>query len=74
MLGDKKAGPFKPEVEWIKVERAGGYSGRLGHDHLVHGRRLAALPLGGRGAGAVFHLGVAGDRAATEHHGDELVV
>jgi len=23
MLGDKKAGPFKMEVEWIKVERAG---------------------------------------------------
>ena len=23
MLGDKKAGPFKIEVEWIKVERAG---------------------------------------------------
>jgi monofunctional biosynthetic peptidoglycan transglycosylase len=23
MLGDKKAGPFKLEVEWIKVERAG---------------------------------------------------
>ena len=23
MLGDKKAGPFKLEIEWIKVERAG---------------------------------------------------
>jgi len=23
MLGDKKAGPFKMEIEWIKVERAG---------------------------------------------------
>ena len=23
MLGDKKAGPFKIEIEWIKVERAG---------------------------------------------------
>ena len=23
LLGDKKAGPFKMEVEWIKVERAG---------------------------------------------------
>jgi monofunctional biosynthetic peptidoglycan transglycosylase len=23
MLSDKKAGPFKLEVEWIKVERAG---------------------------------------------------
>ncbi len=23
MLGDKKAGPFKVEMEWIKVERAG---------------------------------------------------
>ena len=22
LLGDKKAGPFKLEVEWIKVERA----------------------------------------------------
>ena len=22
LLGDKKAGPFKMEVEWIKVERA----------------------------------------------------
>ena len=22
MLGDKKAGPFKMEIEWIKVERA----------------------------------------------------
>ncbi len=23
LLGDKKAGPFRMEVEWIKVERAG---------------------------------------------------
>jgi len=23
MLGDKKAEPFKLEIEWIKVERAG---------------------------------------------------
>ena len=23
MLSDKKAGPFKMEVEWIKVERVG---------------------------------------------------
>jgi monofunctional biosynthetic peptidoglycan transglycosylase len=23
MLGDKKAGPFKLEIEWVKVERAG---------------------------------------------------
>jgi len=23
MLGDKKAGPFKMEIEWVKVERAG---------------------------------------------------
>jgi len=23
MLGDNKAGPFRMEVEWIKVERAG---------------------------------------------------
>ena len=23
LLGDKKAGPFKLEIEWIKVERAG---------------------------------------------------
>ena len=22
LLGDKKAGPFKMEIEWIKVERA----------------------------------------------------
>ena len=34
---------------------------------------LAALPLGRRGPGAVFRVGVAGDRAATVHHGDELV-
>lgn len=50
----------------------GGYSGRVGHDHLDDGRRLEALPLGSRGPSAVFCLGVAGDRAATEHHGDEL--
>ena len=23
LLGDKKAGPFRMEIEWIKVERAG---------------------------------------------------
>jgi len=26
-----------------------------------------------RGPGSVFRVGVAGDRAATKHHGDELV-
>ena len=50
----------------------GGHPDRVGHDHLDDGRRLAALPLGRRGPGSVFRLGVAGDRAATVDHGDEL--
>ena len=29
LLGDKKAGPFKLEVEWIKVERAAAASGEI---------------------------------------------
>lgn len=50
----------------------GGYSGRLDNDYLDVGSDLATLPLGRRGADSVLDLGVAGDRAATEHHGDEL--
>ncbi len=49
-----------------------GHPARLGHDHLDDGRGVEAHSLGGRGTTAVFHLGVAGDFAATEHHGHEL--
>ncbi len=49
-----------------------GYSDRVGDNHLDDGRRLATLPLGGRGSGAVLHLGFISDRAATVDHGDEL--
>ncbi len=59
---------------WHAEPAAGcvGYSGRVGHDHLDDGRRLATLPLGGRGPGAVFRVGVAGNGAATVDNGDEL--
>ena len=50
----------------------GGYSDRLGDNHLVSGRRLAALQMGRRGSGAVFRLGVAGDRFAIVDYLDEL--
>ena len=49
-----------------------GHPDCLGDDPVDDGRRLAALPLGGLGPGAVFRVGVAGDGAAIEHHGDEL--
>jgi tRNA(adenine34) deaminase len=49
-----------------------GYSGGVGDDPLDDSGDLAVLPLDRRGPGAVFHLGVAGDGAATEHHLDEL--
>ena len=49
-----------------------GYSDRVGDDHLDGRCRLAALPLGGRGPGAVFRLGIDCDRAATFDYGDEL--
>ena len=49
----------------------GGYSDRLGDNHLVSGRRLAALQMGRRGSGAVFRLGVAGDRFAIVDYLDE---
>lgn len=45
---------------------------RLGHDHLVRGRRLAALQMGCRRSGAVFRVGVDCHGAATFDHGDEL--
>lgn len=51
----------------------GGYSDRVGHDHLDDGRCLAALPLGRRRPGSVFRMGVAGDSPATVDHLDELV-
>ena len=51
----------------------GGHSGGVGDDPLDGGGDLAALSLGCRRPSPVFHLGVAGDRAATEHHGHELV-
>ncbi len=50
----------------------GGYSDRVGHDHLGGSGDLEALPLGRRGSGAVLHLGVDCDGTATEHHSDEL--
>jgi hypothetical protein len=43
-----------------------GHRDRMGHDHLVRGRRVAALPLGRRGPGAVFRVGV-------HRHGDSVV-
>lgn len=49
-----------------------GYSGRMGHDHLVHGRNLATLQMGCRGSSTVFYLGVLGDCFATLDHSDEL--
>jgi len=49
-----------------------GYSGRMGDDHLVHGRNLAALQMGCRGSSAKLHLGIACDCIANEHHLDEL--
>jgi hypothetical protein len=48
------------------------HRGCLGHDHLVGGVDLAALPLGERGPNSVFRVGLAGDRSATVNHGDEL--
>ena len=51
-----------------------GHPDCWGDDPVDDGRHLAALPLGGRGPGAVFYLGFAGDRAATGHHGDEWAV
>ena len=50
----------------------GGHRDRVGDDHLVRDRRLAALPLGRRGPGAVFRVGVHRHGAATVDHGDEL--
>ncbi len=52
--------------------RRRGHPDRVGHNHLDDDRRLEALSLGGRGSSAVFRVGIAGDRAATEHHRHEL--
>jgi len=48
------------------------YLDRVGNNHLDGGRRMATLPLGGSGSGAVRYLGIACDRAATVDHCDEL--
>ena len=45
------------------VPLACGHRDRVGDDHLVRGRRLAALSVGGRGPGAVLRVGV-------HRHGD----
>ena len=50
----------------------GGYSDRLDHNHLVRNRHMAALQMGRRRSGAVFHLGVIGDSSATLDYLDEL--
>lgn len=42
------------------------------YDYLDGGGNLAVLSVGCRRPGSVFRLGVAGNRPATEHHGDEL--
>lgn len=49
-----------------------GYSGRVGDDHLVCHRNLAALQMGCRGSSAILHLGISCDCVAIEHHLDEL--
>ena len=51
---------------------SGGHPDRLGHDHLDDRGDLEALPMGGRGPGAVLRLGVDCDRPATVDHLDEL--
>lgn len=59
---------------WHAEPAAGcvGYSGRVGHDHLVRHCSVAALQMGCCGSSAVFRVGVVGDGAATVDHGDEL--
>jgi hypothetical protein len=42
-----------------------GYSRRLGNDHLVRHRHLAALHMRCHRSSSLFHLGVTGDHAAT---------
>lgn len=49
-----------------------GYSDRVGDDHLVCHRSLAALQMGCRGSIAILHLGISCDCVAIEHHLDEL--
>ena len=44
----------------------------MGLDHLVCDRDLAALQMGRNCSGAVLHLGVIGDSAATCDYCDEL--
>lgn len=46
----------------------------MGHDHLVRGRHLAALPLGGFFSRPIFYVGVDCHGAATLDYGDELGV
>jgi hypothetical protein len=50
----------------------GRHLDRVGHDYLVRGRHLAALPLGCSDPGAVLRVGVHRHGAATVNHGDEL--
>lgn len=49
-----------------------GYFDRMGNDHLVHDRNLAALQMGIACPSAILHLGIACDGIAIEHHLDEL--
>jgi hypothetical protein len=51
----------------------GGYFDRVDHDHLVCGRRLAALSLGRRGSGAVLRVGDDCHVTATVDHSHERV-
>ena len=59
---------------WDAAHAAGnrGHPDRLGHNHLVGRRNLAALSLGSGGAGALFCLGLIGDDLADFDHLDEL--
>ena len=67
---DLHANPVRDEES---ASGCGGHPGGVDDDPLDDGGDLAALSLGCRRPSSVFHLGVAGDCAATEHHGHELV-
>ena len=75
--------PARPAVKSLRQRDSLGQTGPVETSNLLlpqlpkvilgrHDRHLAVLPLGRRGPGAVFDLGVAGDGVATVDHVDEL--